>query len=47
MQIATLQSKIHDIQGKKVILDFDFATLYEVETKVLNQAVKEHQKISK
>jgi hypothetical protein len=44
MQIATLQSKIHDIQGQKVILDFDLATLYEVETKVLNQAVKRNIK---
>ncbi|MDI5897986.1 ORF6N domain-containing protein [Flavobacterium sp. LB2P84] len=44
MQIATLQSKIHDIQGLKVILDFDLATLYEVETKVLNQAVKRNIK---
>ncbi|MDI6045643.1 ORF6N domain-containing protein [Flavobacterium yafengii] len=44
MQIATLQSKIHDMQGLKVILDFDLATLYEVETKVLNQAVKRNIK---
>ncbi|MFV8371743.1 ORF6N domain-containing protein [Flavobacterium sp. LB2P6] len=40
MQIHTLQSKIHDVRGQKVILDFDLAVLYEVETKVLNQAVK-------
>ncbi|MFV5683841.1 ORF6N domain-containing protein [Flavobacterium sp. GB2R13] len=31
---------MHDIRGQKVILDFDLAALYEVETKVLNQAVK-------
>jgi hypothetical protein len=36
MQINTLQSKIHDIRGQKVILDFDLAALYEVETRVLN-----------
>ena len=40
MQIHTLQSKIHDVREQKVILDFDLAALYEVETKVLNQAVK-------
>lgn len=40
MQITTLQSKIHNIRGQKVILDFDLAMLYEVETKVLNQSVK-------
>lgn len=36
MQIHTLQSKIHNVRGQKVILDFDLAALYEVETKVLN-----------
>ena len=44
MQIATLKSKIHDIRGQKIILDFDLATLYEVETKVLNQTVKRNLK---
>jgi hypothetical protein len=40
MQVATLQSKIYDIRGQKVLLDLDLALLYEVETKVLNQSVK-------
>ncbi len=40
MDINVLQSKIHFIRGEKVMLDFDLANLYEVETKVLNQAVK-------
>lgn len=44
MQIAVLQSKIHDIRGQKVIIDFDLAALYDVETKVLNQAVKRNIK---
>jgi hypothetical protein len=44
MQIATLQSKIYDIRGQRVILDFDLAILYEIETKVLNQAVKRNVK---
>jgi len=44
MQVATLQSKIYDIRGQKVILDFDLAILYEIETKVLNQAVKRNVK---
>jgi hypothetical protein len=44
MQIAVLQSKIHDIRDQKVILDFDLAALYEVETKVLNQSVKRNIK---
>ena len=33
-------SAIHLIRGHKVMLDADLATLYEVETKVLNQAVR-------
>ena len=44
MQVTTLQSKIYEIRGQKVLLDFDLALLYEVETKVLNQAVKRNIK---
>lgn len=33
-------NKIHIIRDQKVMLDFDLAVLYEVETKRLNQAVK-------
>jgi hypothetical protein len=40
MLIKNIQSKIHEIRNQKVMLDFDLATLYEVETKALNQAVK-------
>jgi len=32
--------KIHVIRGQKVMLDFDIAVLYEVETKRLNEQVK-------
>src|SRR5665213_779929 len=32
--------KIYIVREQKVMLDFDLADLYEVETKVLNQAVK-------
>ena len=35
-----VQNLIHEIRGQKVMLDFDLARLYQVETKVLNQAVK-------
>ncbi len=35
-----IENKIYVIRGKKVMLDRDLAALYEVETKVLNQAVK-------
>lgn len=40
MELDFLQSKIHEIRGEKIIFDYDLASLYEVETKVLNQAVK-------
>lgn len=36
----TIQSKIYEIRGQKVMLDYDLATLYETETKVLKQAVR-------
>ena len=39
-EIAVIQRKIYEIRGQKVILDRDLAALYQVETKVLNQAVK-------
>lgn len=35
-----IENKILIIRGQKVMLDRDLAQLYEVETKVLNQAVK-------
>ncbi len=36
-------SKIYLIRGKKVMLDRDLAELYNVETKILNQAVKRNK----
>jgi len=40
MEIQLIQEKIFEIRGKRVMLDFDLSALYEVETRVLNQAVK-------
>ena len=40
MQITTIQSKIHEIRGVKVMLDFDLADLYETTTKRLKEAVR-------
>ncbi len=37
---VSIESRIHLIRGKKVILDRDLAELYDVQTKALNQAVK-------
>ena len=38
--LAQIQNLIYVIRGQRVMLDSDLAQLYEVETKVLNQAVK-------
>lgn len=40
MELQVIQSKIHEIRGQQVMLDFDLAQLYEVETRVLKQAVR-------
>ena len=42
--IRNIQNRIYEVRGEKVMLDFDLAALYEVETKVLNQAVKRNNK---
>ena len=38
--LALVKSKIYTIRGQKVMLDFDLAQMYEVETKRLNEAVR-------
>jgi ORF6N domain len=38
--IGELEEKIYVIRGKRVMLDSDLASVYQVETKVLNRAVK-------
>ena len=38
--IENIQNRIFTIRGKQVMIDRDLALLYQVETKVLNQAVK-------
>ncbi len=37
--IEKVQSKIHIFRGERVMLDSDLAAIYQVETRVLNQAV--------
>ena len=39
-ELQVIQSKIYEIRDYKVMLDFDLAEIYQVETRVLNQAVK-------
>jgi hypothetical protein len=38
--IQLIQNRIYSIRGVRVMLDFDLALLYDVETRILNQAVK-------
>ena len=39
-ELQNIQNLIYVIRGQRVMLDFDLAKIYQVETKVLNQAVK-------
>lgn len=41
--LETIEDKILLIRGQKVMLDSDLAILYDVETKVLNQAVRRNK----
>ena len=38
--ITVVQNLIYEIRDKRVMLDFDLAKLYQIETKVLKQAVR-------
>jgi phage regulator Rha-like protein len=40
MKVTIIQQKIYELRGERVMLDYDLAEIYKVETKVLNQAVK-------
>jgi len=39
-ELEIITKKIHEIRNQKVMLDYDLAALYEIETKVLKQAVR-------
>ena len=39
-ELAIIENKIYEIRGQKVMLDFDLAEMYGVETRVLKQAVR-------
>ena len=44
MELQIIQNKIYEIRGLRVMLDFDLAEMYDVETRTLNQAVKRNIK---
>ena len=39
-EVVPIQNKIYEIRGQRVMLDFDLAVLYQVETRTLKQAVR-------
>lgn len=43
-ELQSIQSKIYEIRGTRVMLDFDLAALYQVETKRLKEAVRRNIK---
>ena len=40
MELETIKQSIHEIRGQKVILDFELAKMYQVETKRLKESVR-------
>ena len=40
MELAIIQNKIHEFRQVKVMLDFDLAAMYGIETKRLKEAVR-------
>ena len=43
MELQIIQSKIYEIRSQRVMLDFDLAELYEVETKNLKRSVRRNK----
>lgn len=44
MDLIQIQNKIYTIRQQRVMLDYDLAAMYEVETRALNQSVKRNLK---
>lgn len=40
MELSVIQSKIYEIRGQRVMLDFDLAEMYGTETSQLKRAVR-------
>ena len=43
MDLIIIENKIYEIRGQQVMLDFDLAEMYGVETRTLNQSVKRNE----
>lgn len=44
MELEVIQNKIYELRGLRVLLDFDLATMYSIETRVLKQSVRRNIK---
>ena len=44
MELELIKNSILEIRGKKVILDFDLAKMYQLETKYLKRTVRNNLK---
>ena len=44
MNLQRIESKIYEVRGQKIMLDFDLAELYGTQTKILKQAVRRNIK---
>ena len=44
MELQVIQNKIYEVRGQQVMLDFDLAEMYAIQTKVLKQAVRRNIK---
>src|SRR6266571_4389440 len=40
MELQLIQSRIHEMRGHRVMLDYDLAEMYEVDTRRLKEAVR-------
>lgn len=45
MEPDVIKNRIYEVRGRRIMLDFDLAALYEVETRILNQAVRRNSDI--
>ena len=44
MELQLIQNKIYEMRGRRVMLDYDLAEMYGVETKSLNLSVRRNAK---
>jgi len=44
MELVQIKESIHEVRGQKIILDYDLAKMYHVETKYLKRTVRIHYK---